>query len=309
MSRTTEWLSDAGFGAGWRLVRLLPAKMADALFAAGGDIAAVRGGAGVSQLRRNLRRVVPQADDDELDELTKKAMRSYARYWQEAFRLPVLDHVRFAERFEAGVEGKENLEAALRDGNGAVLALPHSGNWDAAGVWLAQSYGTFSTVAERLRPESLYRRFLAYRESLGFEVLPLDGGARVLVSLTKRLRANGVVCLLADRDLTRSGQPVTFFGEPTRMPSGPAWLAARTSAALLPVTTWFTEDAWGMRIHPRIRVNDRDEIASATQHLADVFAGDIAAHPADWHMLQKLWLADLDEVARHDLDTADASES
>lgn len=308
MSRVSDWLSDAGFGAGWRLVRLLPAGMADSLFAAGGDIAAARGGAGVAQLRANLRRVVPQAGVRELDELTKKAMRSYARYWQEAFRLPSLDPERVAERFEAGVEGKENLDAALRDGNGAVLALPHSGNWDLAGVWVVQRYGTFTTVAERLKPESLYRRFLAYRESLGFEVLPLDGGARVLTSMKNRLRDNGIVCLLADRDLTSGGQPVTFFGERTRMPTGPAWLAARTGAALLPLTTWFTEDGWGLRIHPRIRVNDREEIASATQLLADVFAGDIASHPADWHMLQKLWLSDMDTERGRDLDTADAGD-
>lgn len=308
MSRVSDWLSDAGFGAGWRLVRLLPARAADTLFAAGGDIAAARGGTGVAQLRANLRRVVPQAGDDELDELVKKAMRSYARYWQEAFRLPSLDPERVAERFEAGVEGKENLDAALRDGNGAVLALPHSGNWDLAGVWMVQRYGTFTTVAERLKPESLYRRFLAYRESLGFEVLPLDGGARVLTSMKNRLRDNGIVCLLADRDLTNGGQPVTFFGERTRMPAGPAWLAARTGAALLPLTTWFTENGWGLRIHPRIRVNDREEIASATQLLADVFAGDIASHPADWHMLQKLWLSDMDTERGRDLDTADAGD-
>ncbi|WP_034270673.1 phosphatidylinositol mannoside acyltransferase [Haloechinothrix halophila] len=308
MSRTADLLSDAGFGAGWRLVRLLPAKMADALFAAGGDIAAVRGGNGVAQLRRNLRRVVPQADDDELDELTKKAMRSYARYWQEAFRLPSMNHGTLADRFESGVEGKENLDVALRDGNGAILALPHSGNWDAAGVWLVNRYGRFTTVAERLKPESLYQRFVNYRESLGFEILPLTGGARALPLLKSRLRDNGIVCLLADRDLTSAGIPVTFFGEPTRMPAGPAWLAARTGAALLPLTTWFTEDGWGLRIHPRVRVNDREEIASATQHVADAFAGDIAAHPADWHMLQKLWLADLDEARRQDLDTADAGD-
>lgn len=308
MSRTTDWLSDAGFGAGWGLVRLLPAKMADALFAAGGDMAAARGGSGVAQLRRNLRRVVPQADGDELDELTRKAMRSYARYWQETFRLPSMNNEKLAERFDAGVEGRENLDAALRDGNGAILALPHSGNWDAAGVWLVSRYGRFTTVAERLKPESLYQRFVTYRESLGFEILPLTGGVRTLPLLKSRLRDNGVVCLLADRDLTRSGIPVTFFGEPTRMPAGPAWLAARTGAALLPVTTWFTEDGWGLRIHPRIRVNDREEIASATQHVADAFAGDIAARPADWHMLQQLWLADLPDERRRALDTADAGE-
>lgn len=308
MSSLTERLTDTGFAVGWRAVRMLPTKMADTLFSVGGDIAAARGKGGVAQLRRNLARVVPQAGPDELDELTKKAMRSYARYWQEAFRLPSMDLDDIARRFGAGVEGAENLDAALRAGNGAILSLPHSGNWDAAGVWVVKTYGQFTTVAERLKPESLYQRFVDYRESLGFEILPLTGGARAFPLLAQRLRENKIVCLLADRDLTKSGVPVSFFGEDTRMPAGPAWLAARTGAALLPMTTWFTEDGWGMRIHPRVRVNGREEIAAATQLVADVFAGDIAGHPADWHMLQKLWLSDLSDERRERLDAAGSGE-
>ena len=106
-----------------------------------------------------------------------------------------------------------------------MLALPHSGNWDMAGVWLTNTYGDFATVAERLKPESLYNRFVDYRESLGFEVLPLTGGARPPFEiLAERLRGNGLVCLMSDRDLTRSGVPVNFFGEPTCCPRGrPSW--------------------------------------------------------------------------------------
>ena len=125
-------------------------------------------------------------------------------------------------------------------GRGVVLALPHSGNWDMAGVWLVQTHGTFTTVAERLKPESLYRRFIDYRESLGFEVLPLSGGERPPFEvLCERLRDNRMVCLMAERDLTRTGVEVDFFGEPTRMPAGPAKLAIETGAALLPAHCWF----------------------------------------------------------------------
>lgn len=308
MSRLTDRMKDLGFAAGWRATKMLPAKVAESAFSLGGDLAAARGGGGVDQLRRNLARVVPQAGQAELDELTKQAMRSYARYWREAFQLPSMDHEDVARRYAAGVEGTENLDAALREGNGAIIALTHSGNWDATGVWMARNYGQFSTVAERLEPESLYQRFVEYRESLGFEILPLSGGPRAFPILAERLRANRIVCLLSDRDLTKSGIPVTFFGEETRMPAGPAWLAARTGAALLPMTCWFTEDGWGTRIHPRIRVNSREEVASATQLVADVFAGDIAAHPADWHMLQKLWMSDLSDERRARLDTADSAE-
>ena len=125
------------------------------------------------------------------------------------------------------------------------MALPHSGNWDMAGVWMVQHFGTFTTVAERLKPESLYQRFIDYRESLGFEMLPLTGGERPPFEvLTERLRDNGIVCLMADRDLTRSGVQVDFFGEPTRMPAGAAKLAIETGAALLPTHCYNTRDSW-----------------------------------------------------------------
>ncbi|WP_433272955.1 phosphatidylinositol mannoside acyltransferase [Actinosynnema sp. CS-041913] len=292
-------LADLGYAAGWRLVRLLPEKWAVALFDQAADWAARRNGDGIQQLRANLRRVVPRAGEAELDELVRLSVRSYARYWREAFRLPSMDLKAVYETCDRTFTGVENLDAALAAGNGAVLALPHSGNWDMAGVWMVGHVGRFTTVAERLKPESLYRRFIAFRESLGFEVVPLTGGDRnPAVVLAERLRANGAICLLADRDLTAGGVPVTFFGERTMMPAGPAHLAATTGAALLPVGSWFTEDGWVVRIHPPIRVAGVSGVGPATQSLADVFAADIAAHPTDWHMVQQLWLADLPERRR-----------
>lgn len=286
-------LADLGYAAGWRLARSLPHPVAERLFRRGADLATRRAGAGVRQLRRNLARVVPAASPAELDELVSRGMRSYARYWREAFRLPTMDHRAAHARMDAVVEGAEHLDAALAAGKGAVVALPHSGNWDMAGVWLVGHSGPFSTVVERLRPESVYRRFVEYRNALGFEIVPLSGdGSASMRPLLRRLRAGGVVCLLADRDLTQTGVTVDFFGEPARMPSGPARLAAATGAGLLAFGAWFTPDGWGMRFHPPRTVGHRDEIGAATQMLADRFAADIAAHPADWHMLQPLWTAD-----------------
>jgi KDO2-lipid IV(A) lauroyltransferase len=293
-------LVDAGFVAGWALVKALPVAAAAAGFRLAADLAVRRDGKGVRRLRSNLRRVAgPAASDAELAELTRRAMRSYARYWLEVFRLPVMRDV--AAVAEAGTEGSENLDAALAAGRGVILALPHCGNWEAAAVWLIAHSGPFTTVAERLRPESLFRRFVAYRESLGMEVLPLHGGARPPSEvLAERLRAGRVICLLGDRDLTRGGVEVTFFGERTKMPAGPALLAATTGAALLPVGLWFEGTGWGQRIHPPVRLPEgaplRERVRVATQALADAFAGDIAEHPADWHMLQRLWLADLDSA-------------
>jgi KDO2-lipid IV(A) lauroyltransferase len=202
-----------------------------------------------------------------------------------------------AAKTDTATVGAEHIDAALERGRGAILALPHSGNWDVAGVWLIARHGPFTTVAERLKPESLFNRFLAYREGLGMEIIPLTGGERPPTDvLTERLRANRVVCLLADRDLSRNGVQVDFFGEPTRMPGGPSLLAATTGAALLPVHLWYTPDGWAQTIAPPVELPEgslRERVAYGTQCLADFFAAEIAKHPVDWHMLQKLWLADL----------------
>ncbi|OLF13652.1 phosphatidylinositol mannoside acyltransferase [Actinophytocola xinjiangensis] len=295
-------LADLGYAAGWRLVRGLPEPLARAAFRAGADLATRRGRAGVAQLRRNYARVVPQAGPGELDELVRDGVRSYARYWMETFRLPGMDRHAVFERVDETVVGWPLIQAALDRGKGLVVALPHTGNYDVSGIWLATRAGGFTTVAERLRPESLYQRFLEYRESLGFEILPASGedvGPYRL--LMERLRQNRIVCLPADRDLSRRGIPVTFFGARTRMPAGPARLAAVTGAQLLIVDNAFTDDGWGLRFHTPITVHGRDDIAPATQRMADAFAADIAAHPADWHMMQKLWIEDLSEQRQQSL--------
>jgi KDO2-lipid IV(A) lauroyltransferase len=205
-----------------------------------------------------------------------------------------MDHDALYRHVDPIFTGHDIVDAGFANGNGVILAVSHSGNFDVAGVWAARRHGGFTTIAERLRPESLYRKFVAYRESLGFEVLPLTGGDRhPLVVLSQRLRANRMVCLVSDRDLTSAGVPVTFFGETASMPAGPAMLAARTGAALLPVSTWYTKDGWRCDIQPPIPVAGKADVHAATQRLADMFAVNIAAHPADWHMTQKLWLADL----------------
>ncbi|MFD1813983.1 phosphatidylinositol mannoside acyltransferase [Rhodococcus gannanensis] len=287
-----ERASDLGYAAGWRLVRALPESVATRLFDAGADFAVRKGGP--DQLRRNLARVLGVPAEQVPDDLIRASVRSYARYWREAFRLPSMDQTELGRRLDAKIQGKEHVEAALAAGTGAVLALPHSGNWDMAGVWLVQAHGTLSTVAERLKPESLYQRFVAYRESLGFEIFPLSGGeAPPFGQLADRLRDNRVVCLLGERDLAKRGVPVTFFGEPTRMPAGPAKLAIETGAALLPVHCWFEGDDWGFSVGAAIDTTGGVDVA--TQALADRFAANIAAHPEDWHMLQPLWLADLSE--------------
>ncbi|WP_235672812.1 phosphatidylinositol mannoside acyltransferase [Mycolicibacterium hodleri] len=288
---STGQLSDLGYAAGWRLVRAMPEFAARNAFQAGALYAA-RGG-GPDQLRKNLARVVGVAPADVPEDLIRASLASYARYWREAFRLPSMDHRVLARKLDEAAVGGEHVAAALDAGRGAVLALPHSGNWDMAGVWLTNTHGRFATVAERLKPESLYKRFLDYRESLGFEVLPLTGGARPPFEvLAERLRGNGLVCLMSDRDLTKSGVGVDLFGEPTRLPAGPAKLAMATGAALLPVHSYYEPDVTVTAISAPLDTSSGD-VTAVTQTLADQFGANIAAHPADWHMLQPQWIADL----------------
>ncbi|MGK8509732.1 phosphatidylinositol mannoside acyltransferase [Nocardia asiatica] len=288
---------DLGYAACWRLVRALPEPLAVRLFDAAADRAGRDGGP--NQLRRNLARVLGTTPEEVPHTLVRASLRSYARYWREAFRLPSMDPVRLADTIESSATGLEHIHRAVERGTGAVLALPHSGNWDLAGVWLVQRVGSPTVVAERLAPESLFQRFVRFRESLGFEIIPLTGAAAPpFPQLTARIRQGRIVGLLGERDLSGRGVPVAFFGEPARLPAGPARLAIDTGAPLLPVHCWYTPDGWGVRVDAPIDTSRG--VRDTTQALADRFAAGIAAHPADWHMLQPLWTADFtaDQLAR-----------
>ncbi|MEU3254958.1 phosphatidylinositol mannoside acyltransferase [Streptomyces sp. NPDC006997] len=290
-------LTDGLYGVGWGTVKKLPEPVAVRLGRTVADLAWRQDGKGVRRLAANYARVLPDATPERLAELTRAGMRSYLRYWMESFRLPAWS----AERVEGGFDPKDvhYLTDGLAAGNGVILALPHLANWDLAGAWVTTKLRTpFTTVAERLRPETLYDRFVAYREGLGMEVLPHSGGT-AFGTLARRLRDGGLVCLVADRDLSASGVTVDFFGAEARMPAGPALLAQQTGALLLPVTLWYDDSpVMQGRVHPPVEVpasGTRAERTSAmTQALANAFATGIAEHPEDWHMLQRLWTADLD---------------
>ncbi|MFE5620013.1 phosphatidylinositol mannoside acyltransferase [Streptomyces sp. NPDC056470] len=298
MSGLQDRLTDTLYGLGWATVKRLPEPVAAGLGRRIADTAWKRRGKSVLRLESNLARVVPDAGPERLRELSKAGMRSYMRYWMESFRLPTWSQ----ERVDGGFDIKDvhYLKDGLASGRGVILALPHLANWDLAGVWVTRSLGVpFTTVAERLNPETLYDRFVAYRESLGMEVLPHSGGS-AFGTLARRLRDGGLICLVADRDLSASGTEVTFFGETARMPAGPALLAQQTGALLLPVTLWYDETpVMKGRVHPPVDVPESgtraEKTSVMTQALADAFAGGIADHPEDWHMLQRLWLKDLEE--------------
>ncbi len=310
MSDLRGRLTDGAYAVGWGVVKKLPEPVAVRLGQTIADLAWKRRGERVLRLESNYERVVPDATPERLAELSRAGMRSYLRYWMESFRLPAWS----PERVKTGFDpiDPHNLTDGLASGRGVVIALPHLGNWDLAGAWVTTKLETrFTTVAERLKPETLYDRFVAYREGLGMEVLPHSGGT-VFGTLARRLRDGGLVCLVADRDLSASGVEVKFFGDTARMPAGPALLAQQTGALLLPVTLWYDESpVMRGRVHPPIEVPETgtklEKTSAMTQALADAFATGIADHPEDWHMLQRLWLADLDPAKNLEASTGSAN--
>lgn len=294
-------LDELGYSAAFSLLPRLPRAAVWPLFAAvatRGHRRYTRGkpGRGTATLAANLRRIVgAELSEAEFTGLLHRALRSYARYYLEAFQLPARSKAQILAGFRL-----DNHEVLLRNhaaGIGSIVALPHAGNWDAAGAWVAASGLPITTVAERLKPESVYLKFLAFRRSLGMEILPLTGGERPAFDvLEERVRGGSVVPLLADRDLTPRGVDVEFFGGRTRMPAGPALLALRTGAPLYVADMWFDPDAAAGHLAGPIPMPGADEgpldvrVRIVTQRVADQFAKGIARHPEDWHMLQRFWL-------------------
>jgi KDO2-lipid IV(A) lauroyltransferase len=297
-----ERLIGAAFGVGWTLVCRLPESWARAAFAVGADIAWRRQGHSVQVLEGNLLRVLGlDADGKELRRLSREVMRSYARYYLEVFRIQVIPGQRIMDGMH--IEGDANVELTLeymKNGRGVIYALPHMGDFEQAGAWIiGRGAGSFTTVAERLKVDSVYDRFLKFRQDLGMEVLPTTGGPHPFGVMAQRLRAGKLICIVADRDLSDTGVEVEFFGEKALLPAGPAALAVQTGAALMPVSCWFVGDSeWGARVHEEIPVPERgdrkEKVAVMTQQLAIVFEQAIREHPEDWHMLQRVFVADLD---------------
>lgn len=303
-------LISAAFGAGWTLVCRLPESWARALFMAGADIAWRRQGHGVQVLEGNLVRVLrtyaPDSpnpdpiDGKELRTLSREVLRSYARYYLETFRLQVIPRQRILDGMHVNYPNADLTLEHMKKGRGVIYALPHMGDFEQAGLWVnLYGAGSFTTVAERLEPESVYERFLEFRRSLGMEVLPTTGGPHPFGVMAQRLRAGKLVCLVADRDLSDTGVEVDFFGEKALLPAGPAALAVQTGAALMPVSCWFVGDAeWAAHIHDEIPVpadgDRKQKVAVMTQQLASAFEQAIREHPQDWHMLQRVFVGDLD---------------
>jgi len=279
----------------------MPARLAYTAFDLIADVSWRTGGKGVERLRSNYATVRPELDTDELNALVRAGMRSYLRYWCDAFRLPD----RSVDDLIHGVRaiGDDAVRAELQSGRSAIIFLGHMGNWDFGGAWATTELGPVTTVAERLKPEELFDEFLAFREGLGMRIIPLTGGADVFRELTKACRAGGLVALLADRDLTRGGIEVDFCGERVRMAVGPAALALNTGAALFPCVVHYERDPQGHgwltlvtfrdAVPPPTQGTSREKIQAMTQACADVLAQEVREYTHDWHMMQRVFSKDL----------------
>jgi KDO2-lipid IV(A) lauroyltransferase len=283
-----ENLSAYAYFAGWRIVRWLPERTAYRLAYAAADFVTKRKGKNVSRLRSNLQRTKPNMTELDLDLLLIDAMRSYMRYWCDTFRFPDWSPERVRET--VSVTNEHLLLDAISAKTGVIVTLPHAGNWDHAGAYFCGKGINLVTVVEHLKPEKLFLKFLSYRQAMGMEVLPLDG--RVLGTLEQRLRQGALVALIADRDLSRSGIAVTFFGAPSRMPPGPAILALKTDAPLITAFVSYTETGIHIdfnQVSLPASGSDEEKISHIVQDMAQQFEVGITAHPEDWHMLQRIW--------------------
>ncbi|MDQ2648289.1 MAG: phosphatidylinositol mannoside acyltransferase [Actinomycetota bacterium] len=242
---------------------------------------------------RNLQRADPGLQGLALRRAVRQTFESYARYWVESFRLPSMS----AAQLDAGftTEGYEHIDAALAKGTGGIMTLPHLGGWEWAAFWLAQvKQIPVTAVVEKLEPEALFEWFVELRQSLGMTVVPLgpDAGA----ACTKALHENHLLALLCDRDIAGTGVEVEFFGERTTLPGGPAVLALRTGAPILPTAIYFDGPIRHAVVRPPLDTERtgklRDDVQRITQALAHSLEELIRAAPEQWHLLQPNWPSD-----------------
>ncbi|MFC8503254.1 phosphatidylinositol mannoside acyltransferase [Pedococcus sp. NPDC057267] len=302
-------LAVGGYRLGWGAVRRLPERTAYTAFDRIADLTVARGGKGVQRLRSNYAKVRPELSEPELDALVRAGMRSYMRYYCEAFRLP--DRTQAELAASVRVVGDAPVRAEIEAGRPVVCFLGHLGNWDLAGAWGTRAIAPVVTVAERLKPEEVYAEFLAFRESLGMTILPLTGGGDVFAQLRGHLARPVLMPLLADRDLTARGVEVDLCGHRTSMAAGPAALSLANGAALFPVSIHYEpveRPSWRHRIvitfHDRVTVPQggatRAKAVAMTQQCADALGTAIREHTQDWHMLQRVFLEDLEDAPRTD---------
>lgn len=248
-----------------------------------------------AQYARHLHRVfgtdLPEA---EVRSWTRRVFRNYARYWLEGARLPAVPPSVVCERMVVEC-GFEHVVEGMAAGKGVILALPHLGRWEWGGAWLALQGYPMTSVAETVEPPELYQWFTAQREAMGLTIVPL--GPEASPVLLRTLRGGGLVGLLCDRDVGGNGVEVEFFGERTTLPAGPATLALRTGATLLPAAVYGGpgRDHTAVILPPLSMARTaglRADVARLTQDLAHQLEALIRRAPDQWYLFQPNWPSD-----------------
>jgi KDO2-lipid IV(A) lauroyltransferase len=274
----------------WKLIALLPEKSAYKLADYVSDRIYNKNGKGIKRLRSNYGRVMPEYSSQKLEELTKLGMRSYLRYWFDTFRLSKWSKNRIISTTQ--VIRENLLRDPIQSKHGCIVALPHAGNWDHAAAYFCSTGITLTAVVEKLKPEAIFKKFLAYRQSIGIEAI--SHKEKTIPILTQRLQAGKLIALVADRDMSRNGIEVNFFGKTSKMPSGPAILAIKTGAPLITAYVRYTsggiEIIFDETLKPTNSGSEEEQIKIITQSMADNFAKRIKENPVDWHMLQRIWV-------------------
>ena len=282
-------LSYLAYLLGWKLIGVLPEKSAYRLFSKLAESMYRKNGKSVRRLRTNYSIVKPSLSAEDLEHLVIAGLESYMRYWCDTFRIHRWSPTRIASTVTTS--GDSFLRDPMNEGRGVVVALPHSGNWDHAGAYFCNEGFPLVTVAEVLKPEKLFKKFLTYREEMGFEVLGLD--SRAFLTLVKRAREKRLIALVADRDLSASGIEVQFFGRTAKMPAGPAVLAIKEGLPLVAAHVSYTVS--GIHIDfQQVEISslkgESEKVAATVQNIASAFESGIAQSPEDWHMLQRIWI-------------------
>jgi KDO2-lipid IV(A) lauroyltransferase len=289
----TATVTYLAYRTGSALARALPERLAQPAAATTGRLLGLAMRGRREMLARHLRRVHTGIGERELGRALHRSFESYARYWLEVFRLPNETPESLAGRLE--IDGLEYADAALADGRGVILAAPHLGNWDFAGAWFAAQGYRPATVAEPIEPPALFEWFMAFRRNLGVEVLVL--GPEAGSGMLRLLRDNRLIGLICDRDLGGRGVEVEFFGERTTLPSGPATLALRSGAPIIPGAAYFRPGGRTLCVlRPPLdtarRGSVREDSVRITQQLAGELEVLIRRAPDQWHLLQPNWPSD-----------------
>ncbi|MFT3942822.1 MAG: phosphatidylinositol mannoside acyltransferase [Ancrocorticia sp.] len=292
----------------------LPEPVGRGLFNILGTIAGASNIKGVRQLRKNQARLRPGMNPVQARLLSMRAMRSYMRYYYETFRMASLSQDQMLARVREDVTDEIRDEVAA--GRSVIGAVMHSGNWDLAGAWCNLLIAPVHTIVEKLEPPEIFEGFLSFREGLGMTIYPLVKGGGALHSLEQAMKDKPIFApILADRDLSASGVEVTFAGIPMLAAPGPALLAQRLGATIYPTFVHCEKlrgerrraagTSWGIcvTILPGITARTGKESPGAEREADLVRMSQewltqleplVIEHLEDWHMLQKVFVEDLD---------------